>query len=175
MTTTVKPSELGATLRRDDKKRRRAVHVGLRRAAHRGRRHLVAETKRQGKVHTGQLKAAWRVVCVAGQHSVDKRQGSAYAILNDAPHAGIIELSARPHPVSREGYDAIRRWVQRKLLGISARMADENEEVDVITRAIVRKLELYGQEPTYLVRDSLSELRKIMAEEIERAIKERLP
>ena len=175
MTTTIKPSQLGATLRADDKKRRRAVHVGLRRAAMRGKTHLVAETKRQGKVHTGHFKAAWRVVRVDGQHAVDKRQGAGYAILNDAPHAGIIELGARPHPVSREGYEAIRRWVSRKLLGISAQMADENEEVDAITRAIVRKLELHGQEPTYLVRESLPELRKMAGEEIERAIKERLP
>lgn len=36
-------------------------------------------------------------------------------MLVDAPHAGIIELGARPHPVSREGVEAIARWVFLKL------------------------------------------------------------
>lgn len=37
------------------------------------------------------------------------------SLTNVAPHAGIVEEGARPHKVSKEGIEAIAKWVRRKL------------------------------------------------------------
>jgi hypothetical protein len=47
------------------------------------------------------------------------KRGNSAAVVVDAPHAGIIELGARPHPVSREGVEAIARWVTKKLQAVA--------------------------------------------------------
>ena len=43
-------------------------------------------------------------------------------IVYDAPHAGVIEFGADPHPVSREGRANIAKWARRKL-GLSEKEA----------------------------------------------------
>lgn len=171
----VDAKDIGKVLAKDDKTRRRAMHVGLRRAAHRGRGLLVQRAKERGKIDRGQYRAAFRVVREEGVRALDKRQGATYTILNDAPYAGVIELGARPHKVSEAGREAIREWVRRKVFGFSASEADENAIVDQMTMGIVKKLEFKGQKGTFIVSDSLPALRDIVDEEISRAISERIP
>lgn len=162
---TISAEQVGAILRADRDARTKGVTIGLSRAAERGKAHLMTMTKKLGKVHMGQYRASWRVV----------RDGDGYTIINDAPHAGVIELGARPHKVSPEGVEAIREWVRRKVLGYSIADADSNAETDQITMGIVRKLAKYGQRGTFIVRDSMPELQRFVTVEIDRAIRERLP
>lgn len=171
----VSAKDIGKVLATDDKTRRRAMHVGLRRAAHIGRGILVQQATNRGKIDRGQYRAAFRIVREHGARALDRRQGATYTILNDAPYAGVIELGARPHKVSEAGREAIREWVRRKVLGFSASEADENAIVDEITMGIVKKLEIKGQQGTFIVRDSLPILRDVAAIEIRRAISERMP
>ena len=169
MPRTVKPSDLGAVLRAHERNSRKAVLRGVRRATYAGKRHLMQAAKEAGKTDRGQFRNSFRVLRTG---SISLKRMGGYEILNDAPYAGVIELGARPHPVSPEGVQSIYRWVYRKLLGISAAMAEENAEVDAITQAIVRKLRLYGQRGTFLFRNALSTLQQILKREVERAKKE---
>lgn len=162
MSATIRPEQLGAVLRADRDARRKGVRIGLYRAAERGKAHLMTMTKRRGKVHMGQYRASWRVV----------RDGATATIVNDAPHAGIIELGARPHKVSPEGVEAIREWVRLKVLGYSIADANSNAETDQITWGIVRRLAKYGQRGTFIVRDALPELNRFVGVEINRAMRE---
>lgn len=103
----VKPDEMAGVLRSHARAFPEAVAAGALVAAHRGRTLLV----RTSPVDTGMYKNAWRVVDLAyasERHVIE--------LDNDAPHAGIIELGARPHKVSRAGIEAIAGWVRRKLL-----------------------------------------------------------
>lgn len=120
-------------------------------AAHRGRTLLV----RKSPVDRGNFKNAWRVRTIAGGAEIQ----------NDAPYAGIIELGARPHPVSREGIEALTGWARRHFPGV-----DEKEHKS-IAFAIAAKLKKYGQKPTYLVRDSMDELRQYIGEAMEAEVK----
>ena len=99
------PKELQARFRAIPKTVLRGLNIG----AMRGKAILQHRTP----VSTGRLKAAWRV-----------RKGTRWAnqygsgntnpeIQNSAPHAGIIEEGARPHPVSLEGIQSLTRWARR--------------------------------------------------------------
>ena len=110
----------------------------------------------------GQLRASWRV-------RPGRLQGNAIqmpSIENDAPHAGIVELGARPHGVNLEGRIALYEWVRRHFrftVGKSKRMQRvtgetfEDPVLNEIMWGIVAKLKREGQKPTYFVRDSLKE------------------
>lgn len=144
------------------------VVVALERAARKGKAHMVKQTP----VDQGQLRNSWKV------------RGT--LLMNDAPHAGIIERGARPHPVSREGVEAITRWVQRKL-GIDAggRLRDVRGRFVKTSKAarrqlkaeaqravwgIVNKLKREGQKPTWFVRSQLRTLTTFAAQEFNRII-----
>lgn len=86
--------------------------------------------------------------------------------VNDAPHAGIIELGARPHKVSAAGIKAIARWAVRKL-GL------KREEAQSAAWGIAKKLEAEGQEPQYVVRDSLPQARAYFDQEFKRFMSNR--
>lgn len=103
----LRPGDLAPAFRRLSGNLRKAVERGMISAAHRGRAILVRATP----VNTGQLKAAWLVV-IGGWLA-----GFIAEVVNDAPHAGVIEAGARPHAVSRAGVEAIRRWVMLKMFG----------------------------------------------------------
>ncbi len=129
------------------------------------------------------LKASWHVVRVVGTSRLGNRGGLLAELINDAPHAGIIEHGARPHGVSREGWDAIYEWVRRhfgftvmgarsqKMRGVMGETG-EDPVLSEITWGIVKKLKREGQKPTYFIRNSLDECQELAAEEIERAIAE---
>jgi hypothetical protein len=92
----VTPGRLGAFLKANALRQHKAFEQGVKTAKLRG----VALLKQRTPVDTGVMKSAWA--------------STKFGIENDAPYAGIIERGARPHKVSREGREAIRKWVLRK-------------------------------------------------------------
>lgn len=121
-------------------------------------------------------------------------------VSNNAPHAGIIELGARPHAVSEEGFQAIKEWVRVKLLGRPAEnwndlkkaakdriagktnnigglnallgVKSEVDEAEGIARAIVNKIRREGQKPKYVMRNALPKATAYFKQELERIIAE---
>ena len=166
--------QLPAALKRGEQRFERALHRGLRMGAERGRAIIVKKTP----TDLGQLRASWKV----------KAAKWVAELINDAPHAGIVELGARPHKVSAEGWQAIYEWVRRHpdLYGekkartkVSATLAQQatlgafkglDPEITAITTAIVKKLEKFGQKPTFFVRDNLESLHKALIAEVERQL-----
>lgn len=126
-------------------------------AAQRGRTLLVGKSP----VDRGQFKNAWTV----------RRTKTGVDVINDAPYAGIIELGARPHPVSQEGIEALVGWVwrHRASFGLGGGK-DAQAEVRRIAHAIAWKIRKYPTKPHYVVRSSMDDLRRFLAEEIERAM-----
>ncbi len=132
-------------------------------AANRARTMLV----RASPVYTGIFRNAWRVRLNPG-----KNQGA--TVENDAPHAGIIEKGARPHPVSREGIEALTLWAKRKLLHGASRAAakrvskknrgsvtaDIDAEAKRIAFAIAKKISQVGQKGLFLVEKRMGKFSK---------------
>lgn len=143
----IKPEQLANTLEGEAKKSRQALELGARAAALKLVAYLVNITDQLGITDRGVYKAGFRA------------DGS--TVYNDAPHAGIVELGARPHPVSEEGQKAIRSWVIRKL------GADE-ADADNITFLICRKIAEDGQAPRYVMRDALEKAHEFYKEEVNR-------
>ena len=181
------PKKLVQQLKRRNAATLRAIARGALRGAHRGRAIVVKETP----VDQGQLKASWRVnpgdqALLRGKSSLRSRifGGRLASLDNDAPHAGIVELGARPHPVSQEGLQAIADWAIRNLdIGVSAGpvqkgsggrrkfQRDERERIAMeIATAIARKIRKYGQEPTYFIKGSLPLLHQAVEIEVTKAI-----
>lgn len=81
----------------------------------------------------------------------------AYIVL-DAPHAGIVERGARPHwaPIG-----PLLAWAKRHTGPADAYR---------LAKAVQAKIARVGQRPTYFVRRSLPELRKILKAEVEREL-----
>jgi hypothetical protein len=162
----VSPDQLPAALARAARNAGDGVRRGLRVGLERNRAFL----KGQGPVYEGHYRNAWQVQTSAAGGEV----------VNDAPHAGIIELGARPHPVSEEGVEAIREWVRRKVVVIatpkgrtrrlSRAEAETDPEVEEIVRRIVHKLRTVGQAGQFVVRDQLEELGRQVLTEIERGV-----
>ena len=184
--------DVGEAVRMSDAAVRRALAVGAERGAERGRSFIV----RQTPVDQGQLKASWRVL---PRLSAAVKAGSQVLaeLMNDAPHAGIVERGARRHSVSPEGWMAIYDWVMRHRaeLGIvtasgAPKRARKSKapipsavgahvpgggvgldpQVAYVTSGIVFKLRQRGQKATYFVRDSLEALRSILDTEVRGAV-----
>lgn len=131
---------------------------------------------RKSPSYMGQLRASWKVRGTA-------RTG--YQLVGDAPHAGIVELGARPHPVSRAGREAIKAWVMKVILGMTPRrrsgpltptqasgdLGAIDARAEAITWGIVAKLKKEGQKGTFIVRDSLDNIRGFIQTEVETLIK----
>jgi hypothetical protein len=174
---------------RDLAKIEKSIKAAGQRAAHKAAHGAKALLVQRSPKDLGQLKASWRV-------GSGKGGSEGVELFNDAPHAGIVEHGARPHPVSAEGRLAIREWVIRhfgfvgtkkrgtrrlvsknqvtvsgKIRGIGTRKAslrDEemNAQIDKIVEGIIHKLETKGQAPTYFVRDSLEDIEAILKVEL---------
>lgn len=174
-TITLKPGQLGAVFKANAKAARRVTHGAAKMAAQRGRSLLVSRSP----VDLGQLKNSWRVLKIA----------DGWALVNEAPHAGIIEGGARPHAVSEEGREALAQWVRRHIpvveiygrKGFSGKKlatrreakvgTDVREEIDRIVDAICYRLQSRGYKGKRFVENSLPDLRMFVAEEIREAIK----
>jgi len=163
------PKQLTARLKQDAERYPAALKHGLRRGAHRGRALLVHESP----VDTGQFKNAWKVRDTSGI-------GTNPQIHNDAPHAGIIERGARPHPVSQEGREAIRAWAKRVLgaelklnmraQGGRVKKVDFEAQLDAIVWGICAKLKREGQVGKFIVEQNLEKLARFAREEVERVL-----
>jgi hypothetical protein len=188
--TKLTPGQVAGAVKRSAVLVRDAIRIGAIRGAERGRSFIVTRTP----ADQGQLRASWKV-----------RQGIATAIqrgtamlaelINDAPHAGIVERGARPHTVSPEGWMAIYDWVirHRVELGLvtesgNARRPKKSKaplaaaagipgggvgldpEAARITGGIVWKLRTRGQAPTYFVKDNLAALRFILDTEVRNSV-----
>ncbi len=173
------PAELEAT----DARMRSAISYGARAGAERGRAFMVKHTP----ADLGQLKASWKVKTVPAPNVLGGDVTLA-ELINDAPHAAIVEFGARPHKVSAEGWQAIYEWARRHFRSESGRMRPRPRNtgpdrafrgpdpvIASITWAIVRKIGKVGQKATFFVLNNLPALRGILAEEmaiqIERAQK----
>lgn len=165
------------------KKMPEAIDKGCLKAAHRARSVLV----RVSPVYLGQFKNSWRVVGLGrGKHA-------GYAVMNDAPHAGIIERGARPHKVSNEGIAALTKWAKRKILtGLSrakymaqtgrtaaksrratkTRWAESwaDREAEKIAWAIAKKIEKEGQKGKFIVEQRLWTFSQYLAQEVGRSL-----
>jgi hypothetical protein len=139
------PEGLAVELRRLAKASPQVLERGLKRAARRGQAHMPGKTP----TDQGQLRNSWRVI-----------EGAAGVRLeNDAPHAGIVEAGARPHPVSREGIEALTGWAMRKF-GLPA------DEAEGLAFAIAARIKKEGQAPTYFVRAELEKLASFAGEAV---------
>jgi hypothetical protein len=173
------PEQLGPAMRREAKKVPALLTRAGIRAAQRGKARLVAATDEKGITDMGQYKNSFHV---------QKGAKDIPAVLfNDAPMAGVIELGARPHPVSQEGIEAIAAWARRKL-GLSqvevsgpvmkgaggrkklARSV-QNDIAMAIAISIARKIRHEGQKPRFVFKDELGNLRKFWREELERLLR----
>lgn len=152
MSTVIKitPDQLSAALAKENARVKKNVHLASRAAAMKLKTYLVAKTDEMGITDLGIYKSSFNVV----ENTVS----------NDAPHAGIVELGARPHPVSKEGQEAIKRWAMRKL-GL------EEKEAERATFLICRKIRKHGQKGRYVMRDSLDKALEFFKEEFARIMK----
>lgn len=170
---TIRIDQVGEFLHVTDANIRRCVEQAARAAAHRLKAHLVAETSRLGVVDMGIYKNSFVVR--------DK------TVTNEAPHAGIIELGARPHKVSLQGVIAIAEWVVRKLrlrkertTAQRSRSKDPTKthsmrrlkwpEAMKIAWAIAKKIEREGQKPRHIMRDALPQARAFFHHELTRRL-----
>jgi hypothetical protein len=173
------PEQLGPAMRREAKKVPTLLVRAGQRAAFRGKARLIAATDEKGITDMGQYKNSFHV---------QRGARDLPAVLwNDAPMAGVIELGARPHPVSQEGIEAIAAWARRKLglsqvevsgpvmKGSGGRKKFARGVQDDIAMAIAigiaRKIRREGQKPRFVFRDELGNLRKYWREELERLLR----
>lgn len=165
--------DLPAEIQRRERAHREAVALGVRNSVRRARALLVRRTPKD----QGLAKQAWRDT----SNAMIAHAGVLAEVFNDAPYIGILEEGARPHSVSEEGQHAILEWVRRHYAHFAGRdrarflkrRAPNYAEMEIkeIASAIVWKLRHHGQEPTYFVRDSLPEIRRFTATEIDRAVR----
>lgn len=147
----ISPDRLPAALKRRAKATPDVLRKGLYLAAQRGRTLLV----RRSPVDRGNYKNAWQV---------HKRPGGA-EIENSAPYAGIIELGARAHPVSREGRESILGWVRRHF------PAADEKEAQRIANAICWKIQTKPTKGKFVVRSSMDNLYRFLHAEVMRQLK----
>lgn len=157
-----------------------AMNKGARAAAYKLKAYLVDHVDELGITYMGIYRNSFEV--------------DGNSVINTAPHSGIIELGARPHKVSEEGFRAIKQWVRVKLLGLpaeswsglrseaEAREAGDaglaglnalfkvKDEAEGITWAIVKKIEREGQEPKYVMRNAIPKATQYFKEEFERIL-----
>lgn len=154
------PDKIGKLLQRRAKAHEKGVRRAALSAAHRGK----AMIGRYTPSDLGQLSLSWNV-------RGDAKGALLAELYNDAPHAGVVEMGARPHKVSAEGWGAIYEWVERHFPeardeegGVDAYGNDP--EVSRITWAIVKKIGREGQKPTHFVKNRLRVFHEITIKEI---------
>lgn len=146
----IEPAKLGEALANIAKEHRKALDSAAKAAALKLKAYLVQYTDELGITDTGVYKNSF----VVTDNSVN----------NEAPHAGIVELGARPHAVSEEGRQAIKSWCMRKL-GL------DEKEAESASWAIANKIRMVGQTPRYVMRDSIPKAREFFNEEFSRIMK----
>lgn len=146
----IAPEELAKALRREGERLRETIKRAAKAAALRLKTYLVRQTDKLGITYQGVYKGGFR--------ATDD------AVINDAPHAGIVELGTRPHKVSKEGREAIKRWAMIKL-GLSEPEAEE------ASWGIAKTIQMVGQEGYYVMRDAVPMAVEFYKQELSRLIK----
>lgn len=176
----------------DLQERIREIPVSVKRGLQSGTSFGRTLLSKKSPVDQGQLKNSWKLIDMAG--GARGRSGM-IQLVNEAPHAGIVERGARPHKVSQEGIEAIAQWVWRNRNvfarstgafsgrasgpvqpGTGGRRAMQRRadmgEATAIAYAIAWKIRRKGQKPTWFVRDSMPRIssmtRREVAHELER-------
>lgn len=155
MITRIRADQLPRVLRAEGHKVARAIPKAARASAYRLRALCIERTNALCITDTGLFKNAWRV---GGASS-----GTLAQVYNDAPYAGVIEMGARPHAVSKEGREAITRWAMRKL-GL------DEVEAKRVAYLVAQKLKNEGQKGHFIARDAVPQAREYFAQEIERLL-----
>jgi hypothetical protein len=145
--------QLGAALRNEGKKMRRCVDMAVDRATRRWLSFLRGEIDRLGVTDTGAYRDGFAIATTAGRATVH----------NDHPAAGVIEIGCAPHPVSREGQEAIADWCVRKL-GLLI------EDAERAAYLICRKISKYGQEGHFVVRNAMPTLLEFFEQELNKLL-----
>lgn len=170
---TIRPGEIPRAIVHTQATIMKRARLACRAAALRLKGHLMRRTDELGITDMAIYKNSFRVV---------RAKGGGSAVINEAPHAGIVELGARPHKVSKAGVEAIAGWVRRKLRKkfqprsaetghYKTKKFDEDEAMS-IAWAIAQKIRKFGQKPRYVMRDSLPAARQFYAEELSRLMTE---
>jgi hypothetical protein len=176
----IKPTQLSAALRGEATGVLQDIRRGARLAAHRGRGLLIATTDAKGITDRGMYRNSFRVLPGDGAKTLA-------TLVNDSPYAGIIEMGARPHKVSKEGVEAIAAWVRRKLAvgpvvekvhGPTGKVTRKRARISKdaamgIAYAIARKIAREGQKGRFVVGENLQELTRYLQEEVEAQIHKR--
>ncbi len=135
----------------------------------------------------GQLRNSWKLVDFPGGA---RGRATMTQLVNEAPHAGIVERGARPHRVSQEGIEALTQWVWRNRRRFNlgrvqgpvapSRIAkggrkamqrrSDLEQAKGIAFAIAWKIRHHGQKPTYFVRSSMPKISSVTRAEVVREI-----
>lgn len=145
----IPPDELANALRKEGLRIREAIKTAAKAAANKLKTYLVRQTDKLGITYQGIYKGGFR----ATENSV----------VNDAPHAGLVELGARPHKVSKEGREAIKRWAMIKL-GLS------EPDAESASWAISKTIEKVGQEGYYVMRDAVPKAVEFFKQELTRIL-----
>lgn len=170
----IKPEQVGKQILGRSRAVRKAIARGALLGAERGKTLIVRKTPWD----EGQLAGSWDIK--KGRVTMFGRSVLLATLFNDAPHAGIVERGARPHPVGRKGIEALTQWAwrHRRELGIvtasgrARRGAKAMAEARSVAFAIAAKIRLRGQVGTFFVRKNLPAIQKAMASEIKRQIKD---
>lgn len=169
----IKPGDLGGKLVKEAARHKKAIERAQRAAAMRLKTHLVGVVKESGVTDRGTYQNSFKA---------EKDR-----VINSAPHAGIIELGARPHKVSLKGIEAIAAWVRRKL-GVkgskhryqkrdaaTGQFGGIHDDAYGIAWAIAKKIEKHGQKPHYFMRDAIPFAKKFFAQELKRILQGEKP
>lgn len=138
------------------------------------RAYLIAQVNKSGITDTGLYKNSFVV--------------TDDSLWNDAPHAGLVERGARPHPVSQAGVLAIAAWVRRKLrksvssapkvlatvalnaqgVAVAKKKKFTKDEALEIAYAIAQKIKKFGQKGHYFMRDAIPKAKAFYVTELKR-------
>lgn len=151
----VVPAEkLGKVMKDADRRMRQAINKGAKRAAWRGKDRLIKAADDKKIRYRKRYQKSFRI----------RRRDGNWAIVNEAPQAGIIELGTRPHPVSEGGIKMLERWAKRTL-GIRGRSKKAKAQARGVAEAIARDIQHRGQKGRYVFRDELDKLARYWREE----------
>jgi hypothetical protein len=147
----ISAADLPKALRRKGEAIKGAIPKAARAASLRLKTYLANQSDKLGITYQGTYKNGFR--------ATDR------GVVNDAPHAGIVEEGARPHKVSKEGREAIKRWCMIKL-GLDEANAES------ASWAIAKTIEQHGQEGRHVMRKALPMAKKFFREELQRILRE---
>lgn len=189
--------DLPKELQRREKSLRAAARRGARIAAKRGKSHLMHATP----VDNGDMKSAWKVVNRPGGAGLSEmsvientapyagvvERGARPHAVSEAGQLAIYEWVKRHFQfraigrgakaravgvISKDSHAALKAGERRtNKIGGPLGQLEMDSELVKIAEAIIHKLRVKGQKPTYFVRDSLPDLQRYLREEVEREIR----